>query len=221
MSVSMLIATEILSLLQQLHRVGKVVHGDIHINNIMIEGLDNRNGTISLKFIDYGRSFSNMYRNNQTVRRFGWAHDRQFSSWELEGYDPAPRDDVERAVQVVAQIMMPWSYVEVEQRIGDHSSRSIWEGKRRHNCFVEPRLPGRTGPWYDPVAALEVGEEFKSGIRRNFKIILRLVRGMNDANSVPRYVDLFTGFSATRDLVIGGQTETRRAQLNNTTTTPN
>ena len=67
--------------------------------------------------VDYGRSFSIMERVNHTVRDVRWAEHFLTSSWELEGYEPAARDDIERAVQATADLMITWSYIETEKRM--------------------------------------------------------------------------------------------------------
>jgi hypothetical protein len=103
--------------LERLHKVAKTIHADIHTGNVLLKLVDVRNGTVSLKFVDYGRSFSIMERINHTMRDVGWAEHFLSSSWELEGYEPAARDDIERAVQATADLMITWSYIETEQRM--------------------------------------------------------------------------------------------------------
>ena len=214
---SLLIGFAMIAHLERLHTVAKTVHGDIHNGNIMLDHIDDRNGTISLKFIDYGRAFTNSERLNETIRKLGWAEDCLFSRRELEGYDPAPRDDIERAIHITAQLMMPWSFDDAEETISEYGAFAVLQWKRSGYWFIQPRLVGDVTPGYDPVAGLRVAEEYKYQIRYNLQVILRKIREMGTVNSIPPYADLLQGFRSTRSLV-------HRAKLafaqNTTTMTP-
>jgi len=196
---SLLIGNAMIASLERLHKVAKTIHGDIHTGNVLLERVDVHNGTVCLKFVDYGRSFSNIERVNHTVRDVGWAEHFLFSSWELEGYEPAARDDIERAVQATAHLMMPWSYIETEQRIAEFGADALIHWKRSYYWFVEPRLARSLG--YDPVQALEISDDYRTPIRYNLQLIQGMVREMKHVNTIPPYSDLLHGFRATRGLV--------------------
>jgi hypothetical protein len=204
---SLLIGYGMIDYLERLHNVAKTIHGDVHAGNILLDHISDRNGTVSLKIIDYGRSFSNMERVNETVRDIGWATDPVFSSWELEGYEPAARDDIERAVRVVAGLMMPWSFAEAEKKLSDLGPSAILEWKRTGYWFFEPRPFDDIRPRYDPVRALRIADEHKANIRYNLQLILKRVRSMRNVNSIPPYADFLKGFRLTRNIVLGARVE--------------
>ena len=199
---SILIGYSMIANLERLHKVGKMVHGDVHSGNIILEHLDERNLTISLKFIDYGRSFANVESVNETVRKYGWTYSPLLSEWELEGYATAPRDDIIQALQVMVRLMMPWSFIETEKFIAKTRLSEILRWKRSEYWFVEPRLIGAERSGYDPVGAMRMGEIDKSQIRQYLQFLLRKVRAMGSSvNSIPPYAELLQGLHATHALV--------------------
>ena len=121
----------------------------------------------STSFLYFSTFPPSLHRHLISCRRLGWADDCLFSRWELEGYDQAPRDDIERAIHVTAQLMMPWSFDDAEKTISEYGAFASLHWKRSGYWFIQPRLKRDATPGYDPVAVLRVAEEHKSQIRYN------------------------------------------------------
>ena len=100
---SLLIGIEIIKLLRKLHEEVGIVHGDIHAGNVCFRS--NANDT-DLVLIDYGRAFFIAdHEADESVRPSGsWNH-ALFTPWELDGFFPGRRDDVFRAMLVIATLI--------------------------------------------------------------------------------------------------------------------
>jgi hypothetical protein len=191
---AMLIGEKLMSMIELLHNNASVVHGDIHLGNIMLES----ENPLSLKFIDFARSFENVKRPNERIRNPGWSAHPILSQWELDGYMSAPRDDVARIVGLVALIMNPPESYKVLETLSRLGRFITW--KTEKDMFVIPNgLPGHRGN--DPVMNLNVDYATKEQIRSILSNILRLVRRMDDVNAVPLYASIRESFRQCYELV--------------------
>ena len=112
--------------------------------------------------------------------------------WELDGFASAPRDDVARVVQAIAQLMHPWNYIKVEQYLGNNGLESLLEYKQRGDWFSLPVIPGISDDGFDVLAT--VPPEIRGMIRKELEKILLLVRGMNEVNYLPPYEEILSSF---------------------------
>ena len=94
------LAASLLEVLQRLHVDAKVVHGDIHIANVVALA----DGGVFL--IDFGRSEQITEDEAFQLARPGKVTPHEvFSPWELRGHLPGKRDDVFRALLVLSYML--------------------------------------------------------------------------------------------------------------------
>ena len=188
-AVSLAVGYALIKHLAILHKRSRIVHGDIHLDNIMLESINWVNGSVSLQLIDFGRAFPNVPRPAERVRESGWSTHSLFSLWEIDGFAAAARDDIARAVQGIAQLMHPWNYMHLENWISEGSVRESLEHKKDTLWFVSPKVPD-VEP-YDVLGSLNITMEYKDSIRIELEKVHDFVRGMDhDVNSVPPYGEI-------------------------------
>ena len=188
------IGEQLISMLEKLHTEAKIVHGDIHAGNIMVQGtVDGKQ--ISLKLIDFGRAKANKPRSESIIREPYWVSHCLYSAWEMLGYTPTARDDVARAVQAIARLFFPEEYENHEGLIADISSQEIVKWKLEENFF---EYSG-----YDPlVPFVGLNDTRKAEFRGHLLEIVELVRGMTQVNSVPPYAEIRSALMAAREIVV-------------------
>lgn len=93
-----------MNMLRQLHTEAKIVHGDIHVENVFIEIIQETR--FVLKFIDFGRAGrvvspwpDRLRLTNSNMRHY------MYTQWMIDGHYWAPRDDVMKTIQMLAQLM--------------------------------------------------------------------------------------------------------------------
>ena len=95
------IGIEMIGLLQRLHSAG-IVHGDIHVGNVC-RRMDMPH---SLVLIDFGAAFFTSREVDDLIRfPLSWVH-TSFTPWQLNGHANARRDDIYRALYLVATVML-------------------------------------------------------------------------------------------------------------------
>ena len=190
-----------------LHSELKIVHGDIHQGNVMLYE-DPERGTVKyLTLLDFGRAFhQSHYISQYPIRPFGEWRSHMNTQWQIEGYAWAARDDLYKAIQVVAQIMNPYPYYEMELEYESRGSRRLKEWKETANWFVTDI--------FDPVDLLgdTISERNKSLIRISFERILNMVRSMPINGPLP-YAELV------KELQLCTELSQPRSGLSNSTTT--
>jgi hypothetical protein len=192
---AMQIGERLIEMIQVLHRNASVVHGDIHSGNIMIESED----PLSLKFIDFARSFENTERPKMRIRETLWSTHQLFSAWEIDGFASSARDDVARIVETVAAMINPPEYLDFVDSLPVCDPVQILRWKKGEYIFA---IPPRNGfESYDPVTELNLDTSIESQIRANLIHILVLVRSMRDTQAVPPYEELKNIFRNCHELV--------------------
>ena len=105
---------KLIVLLQSLHKIG-IVHGDVHPGNICL-GKDG-----NLQLIDFGCSFyTELERDAQVIDSLSFVHPG-LSPWQLQGRQTARRDDVYKAMSLMAHLMIGPKYsalAEFKEKIG-------------------------------------------------------------------------------------------------------
>lgn len=94
------IGQQMITVLQKLHTVGGIQHGDVHSGNWVI---DRNAGRLFL--IDFG--MAQLIRQTHIPDPLEpFKNHVLFSPWEQAGYSPEPRDDVYRAVFILAEFVV-------------------------------------------------------------------------------------------------------------------
>ena len=185
-----LIGEEMMRMIEQLHTRAKIVHGDIHLGNVMIQEITEE--SVKMQFIDFARSFENNERPMGKLQSNFWSTHQLFSPWELAGYYPAARDDVYRVVEGVARLINPPEYTEFLDFVTRIHPQMILAWKSKKNIFLIPRT-SKSHPFtpYDPVERLEIHASKRAEIRDLLEHVLSLVRGMkDDINATPPYAEI-------------------------------
>jgi hypothetical protein len=199
MERALLIGEALIAVLERIHREGQFVHGDIHLSNIMLES-ESRDA-VKISLIDFARSFQNIPKPTDRIRPTGWSAHPLYSYWEIDGFLPSARDDVARAVEVVARLMLPEVYFSFEMFLAESSSEFIMKWKREANIFRLPAVKGVVDEEYDPVEKLRFANATrKDAIRSHLGDIMKLVRNMTDINGIPPYAAIRESFAACRNL---------------------
>ena len=187
----------LIQFLDALHNLSGVVHGDIHLGNIMISST---NGTVgSMKLIDFGRSFENVTQPEGRIREPGWSLHSTLTAWEMDGFAYARRDDVARAIYVIAELIQPANFTAAERSMEFcgifFGPEQMIEYKANTNFFGLAFTPTANGTLVDPVDALHIPTENKTRIKGLLARILDLVRAMAQVNSTPPYEEIRNCFS--------------------------
>jgi len=185
----------LISALERLH-ASNIIHGDIHAGNVMVESNDAGGGVLmsqddegkihGLKLIDFGRARLSRGRRltDQTTPVNGideYFH-HMYSHWIMDGYEWEKRDDVFRAIQVIATMMnFHESYYGFERGLMTHSRVRLMDWKRKGFIFEIPNGP----PSRNPFARLTGTEKTKSLIRKDLRTVLSLVRKLDISSPIP------------------------------------
>ena len=104
------ITIRIIQALEQLHEDAGIVHGDIHVGNILIEQVDNSTD-IRVVLIDFGRARRvDRSLTNDRVNPVGkWMH-QLCSPWQIDGREWARRDDIYKTIHLFSTIINPGEY---------------------------------------------------------------------------------------------------------------
>jgi len=179
LSVALVIGIHLMHKLRDLHMTAGVVHGDIHTGNVLIVKDGSAvNGV--LKFVDFGCAFP--YSTDMPTdpeNPSGFWYDYLLSSWQMRGFAWSARDDVARAIQIIAQLMHPPdAYYIYEKKIERSGFYNMMRWKESGYWF---RIPG-----FDPVERLEnVGFEERRLIMEHLGHILKLVRSLKINDQIP------------------------------------
>jgi hypothetical protein len=177
---SLVIGAALIDMIHVLHREAKIVHGDVHSPNIMIQ-LEPETNLPNLQFIDFGYAFAfpdaGLSESRDQSRRY--RHPSR-THWQMEGFASAPRDDVLKALQTIAQITHSFDYLEFENRLGLGGliGSPLLSWKTRANWFTDPP--------FDVVAGLRgISDSTKTELRERLLEVLNLVRGLGINDPIP------------------------------------
>jgi serine/threonine protein kinase len=171
---AIMIGSRVLYNLWLLHENARIVHGDLHSANVMLVPIP---GGYEVKLIDFG--CASRYRRDlptTPVHRPGFWYSYMLTSWQMMGFAWAARDDVARAIQLIAQAMNPLNeYRKLENEIEKYGFEPMIRWKERGNWFRSRSV--------DPIGELpRVSEASKLQMRLNLRTMLYIVRklGIND-----------------------------------------
>ena len=138
---AIVIFRELILSLEKIHTAG-FVHGDIRSRHVLVT----RN-PITVRLIDFSAAqFVPTLRAHDPVQPMGYRGDPEMSPWEIRGYTYGPRDDVYRAVRMLAVLLNKKSvYSEHETKVTKRGITAILDWKLKSNIFIVP------GSDYDPV----------------------------------------------------------------------
>jgi serine/threonine protein kinase len=139
---------ELLRILELLHARG-VAHGDVHPGNVVIN-----DKTGKVKIIDFGRAFFPVDFQDKPVRirdPFSFTHSL-YSHWNILGDRFGFRDDLFKAMHVLAVLLMGRSFVEYCMDLQDRNPNRLFFFKSSGNYFQIPRLrnPVEEAQYLDP-----------------------------------------------------------------------
>lgn len=175
---------QIIRLLKTLHLQARVIHADIHYGNICVSADGSR-----LVLIDYGRSFHiDDYPQDERIRPDrSWNHPL-FSPWEIAGFRPGPRDDVYKAMLLVAFLMNGNAYYNFLKSIEGDVERSL-AIKETENIFIA--FPG-----YNPLDFLGPRRATKRRIATVLLDVVNSVRSLNSVAELPAYDSIIVKFES-------------------------
>jgi hypothetical protein len=179
-SVAMQTGIRLIEILRDLHQVARVIHGDIHANNILVEG-----GDVIQKLLltDFSRARANIpARSKYPVYQREQRSDAALTHWQMLGYEWSARDDVYNALLTVAALMNGKDYIFHELRLKNKPGPSAMiEWRQSGFIFATP------GP-NDVIDRLAMTSNAdKQIIRKSLQRVLDSVRSLLDVDDVPDY----------------------------------
>lgn len=182
--LGMRILHQVILRLRILHSIG-VVHGDIHMGNI-VRALGGDRGQFLL--IDYGLAFFKPLGTQVSENR---AFTDQFrgssitTHWEMMGYTKSYRDDILRAMMTVGRIMNGPEYISLLQETEGHTGglESLANYFAHGDLFVTPVAGG-----YDPLQEVaNITEPVRDAVRTKLADIRQYAQGIASVNTAPNY----------------------------------
>ena len=123
--IAMQIGINIVDSLQRLHRDAKIVHGDIHLGNVLIDS-----ETLDVQIIDFGLSRYNSRKFLESpVNRFGYWYHSALTHWQIAGFEWSMRDDIFNAMRTIALLMNSEQYSTYEKQLTRDYGLSEWRAK--------------------------------------------------------------------------------------------
>ena len=209
------IGAHLINVIRRLHVEAKILHGDIHSPNIMLTPINGGSNQtrIHLTLIDFERAIriGQEPLPEEPTFSYGRLFHEYYTHWQMDGFEWAPRDDVLKAIQTIAQLMHPMSYLEMEAskcRRG-YIVLKVWK------CVSNWFIPD---PANDPVAHLAIPEGNKAIIRANLETILKATRSLTINGPIP-YFELIQLFIECAKLADGTRRKTTMV-VSNPTKTP-
>ena len=174
------IVIAVLSSLAKLHNQAKVVHGDIHTGNIVYDETNKK-----IIFIDFGRAFRKTEAPEYQIYKLGVHREYMHSLWQIEGFAWAARDDIIKTIHMLAFLMHPFQYADMEFGIQLRGLYTLHEWKQRGDWFRYRA--------FDPIEALtttvsqpsQVLIDSQISIRESLSKILRIARSLQINQQIP------------------------------------
>jgi serine/threonine protein kinase len=183
---SLIIGINLIELLERLHNMGGIIHGDIHQHNLMLTE-NHAPGSVPyyIEFIDFGlsKSIANITLPEEPVYTQSYWYHRSCTPWQIDGYAWSRRDDVMKALYVTFQLMHPERYSEYVQTLARRGYRSLMRWKTLERIYVTPTD--------DPIYHLRLSIERKRRVYELLDRLLVVARGMR-INEAPPYRELIS-----------------------------
>ena len=165
---------DLIVVLKKLHEVAMVVHGDIHSGNVVFSADD----PTKLVLIDFARAnFLDDTLSDERVRASNIWNDALLSPWEIDGFAQGRRDDVFRALLLVAILMNGYSFYQHLSSL-TYDLKSSLDIKLHRNIFL-------CNPGSDPLEALELEKSNIGKISRHLEDALLTVRSVPTRSDQP------------------------------------
>ena len=178
------IGIKLINALSRIHQTG-VIHGDVIFGNVCFD----RKDPSTMKLIDFGLgSFVDSESDEEINGRLSWVH-AGFTPWQLEGKGYARRDDVYKAVFIVANLMLGGA---MEEQLSallemDDTGEAFLAWKKKPLLFESPT--------FDPIAGLVgLGDEKQADIRQELELIQQMVLALDSVESEILYSEIETEF---------------------------
>ena len=216
----------IMTMLKKLHLTARIVHGDLHAANILYVNQKQAAGVGGsyLQFIDFGRSFRLTRERSNEQRyesdRFGHF---LFTHWQAAGFEWGARDDVMKAIQIMAQMMNKWTYYDYEKQIEKRGYEYLRSFKQTAFIFSQGKCSKDEHP-HNPIGTLPISELGKQYIWTSLSHLLGYARSLHDINTIPDYDSMIAILDACRKVATGALKVALTADVSSygtTTTTTN
>jgi len=198
---------KILNALAILHEQAKIIHGDIHSGNIMLE--QDGDSDIRVFLIDFGRARRDdkSMTNDRIVPVGHWFH-QLCSPWQIDGRSLARRDDIYRTIHLFAALINPMQFTVREDMFLKHHGPELSVAIKR-NTFMflmappfifGDRLFGNT---FNPLTNAVGYDQDKLPllIRTLQEIQLNITAPLDDINARIPYEKLVQGFESVIEIV--------------------
>ncbi len=184
-----IVGRKLIALLQILHEEGQHVHGDIHPGNVafrhpLASSVNRDFEQAELVLIDFGRS----YNIDSPLVTYEYQENHALlSQWEMSGFHSTQRDDVFRAIMIIAAMVAGPNlthkglYQFFENR--NHMKSECYSIKESANLFTFLR---------DPLYGL--APSVRDEMNHVFDQILLSVRAREEPAAIPNYEELITLF---------------------------
>jgi hypothetical protein len=200
---AMSVGIGLIQTLERLH-AQNIVHGDIHSGNVLGK-MGNARRVPDLKLIDFGRSFRSIENPDKCPIFPLFTHySYWYTHWQMEGYCWGKRDDVYKAIQVIAMLMNDkdesWSF---EEDLMNTDAIDLLDWKKYGFWFI---VPGSARNSFDKLGE-KVDGHVKFLMRENLEKILSLVRNLQIGDPIP-YSQIVDSLYAVRLLTISSSMPT-------------
>ena len=192
--IALIIGIALIDALERIHVSARVVHGDIHLGNVIVGEVDAESETAKISLIDFGRGSLNGRRPPDPIKQTYHWNNELYSRWELEGYAIAARDDLDRAIDVIGRLMNSWRYFDYEDEVKKAGPVALRIHKKESEVFWLPGLK-------NPIDTLEIDEGIKCLIKHELKRVVSLVKNLSDINEIPPYEAIRAGFKTCLQLI--------------------
>ena len=190
MSHSVAIVIHVLAKLRTLHDNG-IVHGDVHTGNVLISS--DADGYMLVHLIDFGLAFFDEPNlpNHPVFEEGTWLHELT-SPWQLQGYPWSKRDDVYRAVDMLARLINGQEYMSFVRELKNTGHGALLTWRMTEFLFEIPPGTIHTGPFpFDPTR-LGVDDDTAMEIRRRFRTIWEFALDVDNVNDEPAIIEIQT-----------------------------
>ena len=180
---AVIIGVEMVELLEKLHGAG-IVHGDIHGGNVCYS----RAAVPRLVLIDFGLGkFTESETNAVRIPRLSYLHPA-LTPWQLEGSSRARRDDVYKALHLVAELIVGPSLENTAERLAKRDPKGYLAWKRDAGSMLNGTDPDRV----DALAHLPLQQ--RAQVRAEFAAALEDVLQLESVETPIDYTKIISHF---------------------------
>ena len=200
----------VLHALEKMHKMLKIIHGDIHSGNIMIRRNNSTDvNDFSVVLIDFGRARIDPGNlTNDRIHPIGkWFHNL-CSPWQIDGRHCGRRDDIYKTVHMYGCLINPFEYCAREELfLQAHGPESAVDIKKGAFLFVMPP-PAACGremfvSSFNPIlhATRRIPGQYNLLVDQLCAILKNVTVVLDDINAPIPYGALVESFRAIQDIL--------------------